>query len=133
MRRLLLDTNAVLRLAFEHDAVPRRARAAIERRERFVSYVSAIEMAIKHSIGKLRLPPSYQVSFQNGFVESLRELAADVLPLDLAHIDGLSRLPLIHRDPFDRLLIAQALAEDLAIVSRDRKFRLYPGLEVVEI
>jgi len=49
------------------------------------------------------------------------------------HIDALSHLPLHHRDPFDRLIIAQALTENLTVVTRDRSFALYPGLDVYEI
>jgi PIN domain nuclease of toxin-antitoxin system len=133
VRGFLLDTDAVLRLGFEPDAADARLAERLSETPRHISLVSAVEMAIKLSIGKLRLPPSFQVSFEHGFGETVRQLCADTLSLQLRHIEVLSRLPLIHRDPFDRLLISQAIAEDLTIVSGDRKFAGYPGLDVLEI
>jgi PIN domain nuclease of toxin-antitoxin system len=127
---LLLDTNAFLQFGFESE---RAAPAAIAGRELFVSQVCAIEMAIKHSLGKLDLPPSYELSFEYGFNETVRQLAVTVLPIALPHVAALARLPLHHRDPFDRLMICQAIVEDLAIVSRDRRFDLYAGLELIRI
>jgi PIN domain nuclease of toxin-antitoxin system len=71
------------------------------------------------------------LSFEHGFNETARQLAVTVLPIALAHVAALARLPFHHRDPFDRLMICQALVEDLAIVSRDRKFSLYAGVELI--
>jgi len=79
------------------------------------------------------LPPAYDISFAYGFEDTLRQLGAETLGLRLRHIELLASLPLIHRDPFDRLLISQAMVEDLTIVSGDRKFAGYPGLDVLEI
>jgi PIN domain nuclease of toxin-antitoxin system len=132
VRRFLLDTNAFLLLGFGLGEVSRVARDAIADGQRFVSHVSAIEIAIKHSIGKLSLPPTYELGFHHGFAETVRQLTGDLLPIELSHVAALDALPLHHRDPFDRLLIAQAVAENLTIVSRDRKFRLYPGLDLLE-
>jgi PIN domain nuclease of toxin-antitoxin system len=131
--RFLLDTDAVLLLGFRFGQVSDSARAAIRAGERLVSHVSAVEIAIKHSIGKLPLPPTFGLGFEHGFSEMVRQLTADELPIALSHVAGLSRLPLHHRDPFDRLLIAQAVAEDLTIVSGDRKFSLYPGLGLLQL
>jgi PIN domain nuclease of toxin-antitoxin system len=61
------------------------------------------------------------------------EFSADILPIRLNHIDRLSRLPLLHRDPFDRLIIAQSLEDDLTVMTRDRAFAEYPGLRMVQI
>jgi PIN domain nuclease of toxin-antitoxin system len=129
----LLDTNALLILTLESDTAPAGLHAAFASRDRYVSQVSAIEMAIKQSIGKLRLPPPFQTSFAYAFVEAANVLSAEVLSVEMEHIDALSHLPLHHRDPFDRLIIAQALAENLTVVTRDRSFALYPGLDVYEI
>ena len=131
MSGVLLDTNAFLQFGFDSRRAP--PPAAIYGRELFVSQVCAIEMAIKHSVGKLALPPSYALSFENGFDETVRELALTVLPIALPHVSALARLPFHHRDPFDRLMICQALVENLAIVSRDCKFHLYAGLELIDI
>lgn len=133
MKRFLLDTNAFLLLGFGLGQVSDATRAAVAQGERVVSDVSAIEIAIKHSIGKLILPPVFGLSFEHGFAETIRQLAATALPIELSHVAKLSDMPLHHRDPFDRLLIAQAVTEDLTIVSRDRKFSLYPGLDLLQL
>ncbi|HEX3915921.1 MAG TPA: type II toxin-antitoxin system VapC family toxin [Caulobacteraceae bacterium] len=129
----LLDTNAFLLFGFESDRMPSHLRAVIATQDRFVSQVCAIEMAIKHSLGKLALPPSYSLSFERGFNDTVRQLAVTVLDIQLPHIASLARLPFHHRDPFDRLIIAQALTEDMTVVSRDREFGLYPGLSLLQI
>ena len=120
-------------LTLESGAAPRAFLSAFAGRSRFVTEVSGIEIAIKQSIGKLRLPPPFQTSFAYAFTEAADALSADVLPIKLSHIEVLSYLPLHHRDPFDRLIIAQALAERLTVVTSDRAFALYPGLDVYEI
>jgi PIN domain nuclease of toxin-antitoxin system len=90
-------------------------------------------MAIKLGLGKLQLPPPFQTSLAHAFADAVDRFAAQILPIELRHIEMLSHLPLHHRDPFDRLIIAQALAENLTVVTRDRSFALYPGLDVYEI
>ena len=107
--------------------------ARLEQQQRLVSQVSAIEIAIKLGLGKLSLPPPFTTSFSYAFNEAIEVAGADVLPIEMTHIETLSHLPLHHRDPFDRLIIAQALAESLTVVTRDRAFALYPGLDVYEI
>jgi PIN domain nuclease of toxin-antitoxin system len=129
----LLDTNALLLLALQSDSVPAALTIDYAGGDRFISHVSAIEIAIKSRIGKLALPPPFQTDFVHAFSELAQLLSAEILPIDLSQIALLGRLPLHHRDPFDRLIIAQALVENLTVVTRDRVFRLYPGLEVYEI
>ncbi len=111
MTTYLLDTNAVLILALRSHAASRSTLVALAEGRRLVSQVCAIEIAIKQGLGKLDLPPPFQTHFGHAFAETVRELSAELLPIDLAHIDTLSHLPLHHRDPFDRLLISQALTE----------------------
>jgi PIN domain nuclease of toxin-antitoxin system len=84
----------------------------------FASSASAWEIAIKSALGKIHanLDEVIAASVATGFAE---------LPVRMAHASRLCSLPPIHRDPFDRLLIAQALAEGLTLVSRDRIFRDY--------
>ena len=86
----------------------------------FVSIVSFWEMAIKASLGKLTMPRPIQImmddAVQRGFI---------LLPIVGAHLEKLSLLPWIHRDPFDRLLICQAQAEGLTLVSADENIRKY--------
>jgi PIN domain nuclease of toxin-antitoxin system len=129
----LLDTNALLLFAFEPEGASQADRAAFASGDRYVSQVCAIEIAIKFSLRKLSLPPPFQTDFARAFNEMVDELSADILPIDLKHIDRLSRLPLFHRDPFDRLIIAQSLEDDLTVMTRDRAFADYPGLSLVQI
>ena len=115
--KLLLDTHALLWFSEGNPALSAAARAAIEEpaNERFVSHASAWEIAIKSSIGKLKLLDSYETMFPgvllaNGF---------KFLSPNFNHYFALLRLDIHHRDPFDRMLIAQALAEGMTLVSCD--------------
>ena len=121
--RLLLDTHAFLWWVDDAATLSRKARSAIADpdNECFFSLVSSWEMAIKVSLGKLRLPTTIErfVPDQlaaNGFREQ---------QIHFRHIARVGTLPFHHRDPFDRLLAAQAMAEELAIVSADPVFRKY--------
>ena len=126
--RLLLDTHAYLWWVEGAPALGRRARAAVANpdNEVFFSIASCWELAIKLSLGKLRLTQGLdrfvpdQLA-RNGFV---------LAGLDFRHVVRVSDLPFHHRDPFDRVLVAQALQDELAIVSADRVFRKY-GVTVV--
>jgi len=129
----LLDTNALLFLVFRSDRLAPDRIAALARKPRFVSHVCAIEIAIKQALGKLTLPPPFQTDFTYAFSMAVESLGATTLAIDMPHIEVLSRLPLHHRDPFDRLVIAQALSVGLTVITRDRSFSLYAGLDVYEI
>jgi PIN domain nuclease of toxin-antitoxin system len=121
--RLLLDTHAFLWWVADAPALSARARRAIAARanECLLSAASCWEMAIKVSIGKLELDGTverfvpHHLSI-NGFQE---------LPVEIRHAAAVSRLPFHHRDPFDRLLVSQALDEDLTVVSADPIFARY--------
>ncbi|MFH0728092.1 MAG: type II toxin-antitoxin system VapC family toxin [Pseudomonadota bacterium] len=128
MPRLLLDTHIFLWWVDDAPDLSDTARRAIadEKNECYLSLTSCWEMAIKSSLGKLRLakPVERFVSEQltaNGFT---------LLPIELRHAAKIEKLPLHHRDPFDRLLIAQAISEKLIIVSVDRIFSDY-GVKVI--
>ena len=122
--RLLLDTCTFLWMATGDAALSVAARAAITDpgNEVWLSTVSAAEIAVKHRLGRLRLsePPERLVPR----VREAHGVAA--LALGEAAALGLGRLPELHRDPFDRLLIAQALAEGLVVVTPDEAIRGYP-------
>lgn len=111
--RLLLDTNALIWALRNDPTLYARARAAIDDPDNdvFVSMVSVWEISIKRSMGKLDVPAN--------FVERIRN--ADYIPLlaTFEHAELAGRLPLHHRDPFDRMLVAQAQVEDLILVTRD--------------
>ncbi len=121
--QVLLDTHTFLWWVDGGTRLSRRARAAIRRPDHVckVSLASAWEMSIKVSLGKLQLP----TAAARFFSEQLAANHFDALGIDLRHIDMVSTLPFHHRDPFDRLLVAQALTEDLTIVSADPVFARY--------
>lgn len=121
--RLLLDTHAFLWWVNDSPALSRRARTAIasERNECFLSHASCWEMAIKVANGKLTVPGETGRFIQEQLaVNRIREL-----PITLGHTVAAGALPFHHRDPFDRLLAAQALEEGLSMVSIDAIFRKY--------
>jgi PIN domain nuclease of toxin-antitoxin system len=121
---ILLDTHAYLWFI---DADPRLSTTAAERigdpDERvLISVVSAWEIIIKLGTGKLVLDsPVAEL-----WLESITANEFDVLNVTTDHVLALSLLPHHHRDPFDRLLIAQAIDEDLQIISADTAFDAYP-------
>ena len=133
MTGYLLDTNALLWLGLDDTQLRPSVRERLIDGPRYVSVVSAAEISIKVSIGKLRLPAPFQTDFGAALRTLLRRTVVDLLPLDLQAIDHLRTLPLHHRDPFDRLIIAQALASGLAVATRDRAFFAYDGLEILEV
>ena len=112
--RLLLDTH-VLIWWDENARLSRAAREAIESADQvYVSAVSGWEISLKASLGRLK--PVRTVA------EAVADSQFEELPLRLRHTEALLKLPWHHRDPFDRMLIAQALSERLTIVTRDRAF-----------
>jgi len=121
--RLLLDTHAFLWLNAGDAALSVRARKAIEdaRNDRFLSVASLWEIAIKVSLKKLAIEVELAELVQGGAIENGIVLV-DVAP---RHALGVVRLPFHHRDPFDRMLVAQAKAEQLVLVSRDAAFDAY--------
>lgn len=126
--KLLLDTHAFLWWIRDDDSLGRRARKAItdERNQCFLSMASCWEMAIKKGLGKLDIPEPV-----DGFVaEQVAANRFSILPIELRHVAHVSRLAFHHRDPFDRLLAAQATEEGMSIASADRIFQHY-GIERV--
>jgi PIN domain nuclease of toxin-antitoxin system len=121
--RLLLDTHALLWFLSGDEtlAVPARDRVADPANDVFVSVVSLWEIAVKLRIGKLRadLRAITEASAQAGF---------DLLGIRPDHLLAIRRLPVFddHRDPFDHLLIAQAIVENLVFMSEDRNAPRYP-------
>ena len=120
---LLLDTHILLWYLEGHPNLPETQRLKIEdrRNQVAVSAVSLWEMTIKISIGKLELMDDLAT------IEStLLRQGILILPIQTAHLQHLLGLPFHHRDPFDRLIIAQALAEKMTLVSDDAAFAMYP-------
>lgn len=121
--KLLLDTHALLWWQTDDPRLSQTARASIARADVvWVSAVSGWEVAVKTSLGRLRMDEPLSVTTA---VDDFTEL-----PVTLAHAEQLMRLPNYHADPFDRLLVAQALVEGAMLVTADRVLAAY-GVPVV--
>lgn len=124
MPRVLLDTHSFLWFVTEDRKLSAVAQRVIAEggNEPILSAACVWEIGIKVSIGRLPIPEPL-----DSFIpEQLRINRISLLPIELRHIFEMTRLPLHHRDPFDRLLIAQALVEGLPVVSADPAFDNYP-------
>jgi PIN domain nuclease of toxin-antitoxin system len=116
--RLLLDTHTFVWWVNDDDRLSARARRVIAdgKNEIFFSVVSAWELVIKARTGDGSLRPGPETYIP----EQLEQNTFQVLPVQLGHALKVATLPDLHRDPFDRLLVAQALTDGLALISRDR-------------
>jgi len=119
---ILLDSHTVLWF-FEDDV--RLSKTAIEaicnaENKKYVSIATLWEVAIKYGLGKLKLDGGV-----SAFTENVHENGFILLEIVPEHIFEVASLPLIHRDPFDRLLVAQAIFEDMAIVTSDSNILKY--------
>jgi PIN domain nuclease of toxin-antitoxin system len=122
--RVLLDTSIVIWVMQDHP-MPRGARQLIEKAPAvYVSAVVVWEIAIKVSIGKLRLD-------MDRLSSKLVEAGFQPLAITWEHSRLVRDLPYHHRDPFDRMLVAQAISEPLALLTRDEALRGYGDLVVV--
>ena len=124
--RLLLDTAALIYAAESPDRLSKRASTALRNRDNVleVSSISLTEIAIKASTGKL-------VFSEETVRQVLKELEIRILAYTADHAFQFFGLPLHHRDPFDRQIISQALCENIAIVTPDREFGRYDGINIV--
>jgi PIN domain nuclease of toxin-antitoxin system len=124
--RLLLDTAILIYAVEAPERLSKRATAALQNSENILelSAISITEIAIKTSLGKLQVIPAI-------VRQALQDLDIRVLNYSGDHALRLFDLPLHHSDPFDRQIIAQALAEKIPVVTPDEKFKLYSGLKIV--
>jgi PIN domain nuclease of toxin-antitoxin system len=119
---LLLDTHIFIWCVDDDPKLSDTAWSMIETADAvFVSSASIWEATIKHQLGKLALEPERLAAAvsASGFLE---------LPISIRHAVGVARLPALHRDPFDRLLLAQALSEPLHLLTADSKLEPYSAL-----
>jgi PIN domain nuclease of toxin-antitoxin system len=120
--KLLLDTHTFLWFINDSSRLSARAKALLESdADLFLSIASLWEMAIKTAIGKLALPQPYDIFIP----QQLAHNEIEILPISISQLSVVSSLPQHHRDPFDRMLIAQATLEHLPIVSADIHFDAY--------
>lgn len=118
--RYLLDTQMVIWSTHDVDVLPKKAKDIIAdpKNELYVSYASLWEITIKQSLKKLTLKGSFYDDMQ-------KQNDAQLLPISTHHLQTLLTLPHHHKDPFDRLLIAQAIAEKLTLLTSDKQLRAY--------
>ena len=117
--QLLLDTHALIWWLSNDSTLSVEARDAIAEPDNivFVSAASAWEIAIKKSLGKLQAPDDLKVQ--------IKEKRFTPLAISIDHALTVEKLPPHHQDAFDRILIAQAMTENLVVATRDRKFEVY--------
>lgn len=121
--KLLIDTHTFLWFVNDEPQLSESAAALLESGATvFLSIASVWELAIKVSVGRLILPKPFDIFIP----EQLALNAITVRPIRLADCYQVSRLPFHHRDPFDRLIIAQALVDGIDIISIDTAFDAYP-------
>jgi PIN domain nuclease of toxin-antitoxin system len=118
--RYLLDTNVALIALAKPDLLPATARKAIVRGPNILSVVSYWEVLLKSMKGNLAVGDP-----RTWWGDALEQLAASPLVLRPEHVASVYALPLLHKDPFDRVLIAQAVAEELALVTIDSQIPRY--------
>jgi PIN domain nuclease of toxin-antitoxin system len=124
--RLILDTVTFIWAVSSPERISRRAMSALksEVTVREISVVSLSEIAIKQARGKLTFG-------KDDVIEGIGDLRLRLLPYTAEHAFRLFDLPLHHSDPFDRQIIAQALAENIPVVTSDEKFGQYEGLKIL--
>ena len=121
--KFLLDTHIFLWFVFGDLRLKNKYRQIIKDRDNeiFISTASLWEIAIKNGKGNLSLKAPF-LDFINANV--IQE-GITILPIDLHHLDHFQRIPFHHNDPFDRLIIAQSISENIPIITSDPKFKLY--------
>jgi PIN domain nuclease of toxin-antitoxin system len=128
MKKYLVDTHILIWWLTDDTNLSQKAREILSNPNNHVSIsvVSAWEMSIKLGLNKdFQMSVSLEDCFdeKNGF---------EVLPVNLNHVSKLEKLPMLHKDPFDRMLVAQAISEGCALVSADKKVGQYSEVTVIE-
>lgn len=120
--KVLLDTHALIWFAEGADKLSLKAKSEIEdlKNDKLLSICSLWEIVIKSSLNKIELKKTFKEI--NTF---LFDNDIQILPINVNHLTMLSNLPHHHKDPFDRLLIAQAMSENMPIISADQHFSTY--------
>ena len=121
--RLLIDTHVALWLFNEYENLSPMAKSYLisQNNDLYISIASAWEIAIKHSLGKL---PEFAGGVKR-FLHAIKTQPIDLVGVSSKHVEKVEELSYIHRDPFDRILIATALCEGMAIVTADENIQQY--------
>ncbi|MDT3738433.1 MAG: type II toxin-antitoxin system VapC family toxin [Candidatus Kapabacteria bacterium] len=119
----LLDTSLLINATNNPDKISSSIQLILNdsKNSLYISSISFWEITIKQSIGKLKLNEPIEKIFND-----LNLKGVNIIQIQINHLNVLSKLPHFHKDPFDRLLISQAIAENLTIITSDSKFELYP-------
>ena len=120
---LLLDTHTFLWFVNDDPRLSNHLKDLIENENniRYLSIASLWEMSIKYNLGKLTLAPSYEEFVEQEIITS----SINLLNIELEHLKINATLPFHHRDPFDRLIIAQSMAENIPVITVDSVFNKY--------
>lgn len=124
----LLDTHIIIWMANDHQQIVEPVKNVLQKKSEtiYFSNVSLWEIAIKSKLGK----PNFDVNVQDIYEHLLANQYLE-LPTYVRHSLKLDELPLIHKDPFDRLLIAQAMVDDLTLITHDSDILKYQGLKTL--
>ena len=130
--RLLLDSHVFIWCKCAPKALSDEARAMIidPDNQVFVSVATAWELWIKHAKRPIKGLESVLDAGSQGFLDAAEESGIELFHVTLDHAAAAASLPRIHRDPFDRMLIAQAIVHKLTLITSDSIFERYPGLDV---
>jgi PIN domain nuclease of toxin-antitoxin system len=121
--RLLLDTNILISVLSNKNSISSEIKRIIKEADQvLVSTASIWEISIKKSIGKIK--------FKNNLRNSIVASGIDILDINAEHAEYIEKLPYIHKDPFDRMIISQAICENLKIVTTDKIFSKY-GVDII--
>ena len=122
--KILLDTCAFLCLTTNDPCLSQKAKQAFQNTENsiYLSSVSVWEMLVKHQLGKLPLPTNAEQFIR----QQCEQHFIEYLPLSESAVFHLNKLPNFHRDPFDKMLVCQALSENLTILTSDSMITQYP-------
>lgn len=118
MKKILIDTNVLIWWFRNDRRLTKSLISIIQQSNVTVSIISYWEILIKMQTGKLEMPLK--------FMEAMEDSSFDLLNLEPSHLNYLTNLDLYHRDPFDRIIIAQAISENLSIITSDGTFEKYP-------
>ncbi|WP_034443612.1 type II toxin-antitoxin system VapC family toxin [Butyrivibrio sp. AE2032] len=123
----LIDTHTLIWFMFDDTQLSDKALSTIKTEDKvYVSIASLWEIAIKQSIGKLDIEVT-----SVELADKCSEAGIDILSITPKQLDYISKLPSIHNDPFDRLIISQAITEGLSLVTKDEKIAKYDGVNVI--
>lgn len=122
--KLLLDTHSFLQFVNDNPRLSEHLKDLIEDENNaiYLSFASLWEMSIKYNLGKLK----FDTSYEDFVAEEIIQSSIKLLNIKLEHLNIHSTLPLHHKDPFDRLIIAQSIVEEIPIITVDLAFEKYP-------